>query len=91
MITYSGCKAILWALWTPQYMRACKRAFHDNLEMDRLATDCAILVNKDVKWSNRLKQTARRKTDPCMWLCIYRGHLQAMGSEAFESGLIEDV
>ncbi|MEE9367206.1 MAG: hypothetical protein V3W44_10995 [Dehalococcoidales bacterium] len=84
-------RAILWALWTPRYARALKQAFKDNLEMDRLATDCAVLANKDVAWINRLKKLAARKSDPLMWLCIYRGHLQQWGKEAFERGLIEDV
>jgi len=88
MVAYRECdgmnpfkftKAILWALWTPHYRRALKKAFHDNLEMDRIATDCAIMMPKgegSLAWTKQLKERALQSGDPILWLKAARRVIQ---------------
>lgn len=56
-------KAVLWAMTEPHYTKALKRAFHDAIEIDRIAVDCAILANMDDAWIRRFKRWAHRNDD----------------------------
>lgn len=75
-------------MWTaavqPRYWKAIKAAFQLNLELDRLATDCAVLANEGVGWADAIKQRAILCAEPVSFLEFVLSETQAHGCCRFD-------